>query len=62
MRGWSNHLQGAATLLDTRGVDVSNCVLGRKGMQLFLQFRSQVVRHSNYRLPLLKSDNEAVDE
>jgi hypothetical protein len=43
MRTWSSHLDGAATLFGARGVDISNCTLGRKGLKLHLQLRSQTV-------------------
>jgi hypothetical protein len=46
MTAWSNHLRGAATLLQTRGADIPNCALGRKGLKLNLQFRFQLVRES----------------
>ena len=50
MTAWSIHLEGAATLLKTRGVDTSDCVLGRQGLKLFIQFRSQLVKPSDYEL------------
>jgi hypothetical protein len=39
----SSHLEGAAALLEARGVDRGNCLLGNKGLNLFLHFRSQLV-------------------
>lgn len=41
---WSTHLEGAASLVQARGVDIANCILGMKGLKLYLQFRSQLVR------------------
>jgi hypothetical protein len=62
MTAWSSHLQGAATLLETRGVDLSKCILGRKGLKLFLQFRSQLVKDSNYGSFPLSPNLETVDQ
>jgi hypothetical protein len=61
MTAKSSHLQGASALLETRGVNVSKCVLGRKGLYLFLHFRSQLVKHSDY-VTFIKSNTKAVDK
>jgi hypothetical protein len=43
MKAWSSHLDGAAALFEARGVDISNCTLGRKGLKLHFQLRNQIV-------------------
>lgn len=46
---WTNHINGAAALLELRGVEQ---LQEEQGLQLFLQLRYQIVR-SSFAIPLL---------